>query len=237
MGDVLRIAICDDEEIIRYVVKEKCEHFLMPQGIKHIITLYHNGMELLQSVDDWDILFLDVDMPNINGFSVAEAIRKRGLNIYIIFLTSYAEMMQKAFKVKAFRYLIKPVNESEIFEALREARKEIINYRTILIQYKNEGILVNEKDILYVESLGDVTSVFVKDNYYISTKTLVNWQIILNDELFYKTHKSYIVGFGHIKRIENYIVIMKNGNEVPISRRKIKDFQERVKGYIRLMAR
>src|SRR5574344_1365846 len=99
----------------------------------YVIYDFTDGNKLLESNDEFDIYILDVDMPRIGGFQVASQIRQKFQDACIIFLTSHREKMQQAFKVRAFRYLIKPIDINEFKEAILAAINEIINAEKILI--------------------------------------------------------------------------------------------------------
>lgn len=233
----MKVAICDDEPIVRNLVKEMCLDYFKLNLLEVNIFMFKNGVEFLKNNMEMDIVFIDVDMPKLNGLSVAEKIRYRGENSFIIFLTGYSEMMQNAFKVKAFRYLLKPVKKYEIFEALEAIQKEVLEDKKIVISYKNVDTIISEQDILSIESLGDHTSIYLYDKYHISTNTLAYWSEILDKTLFFRTHKSYIVGISHVRKIDKKSVFLINNMEVPISVRNMKKFKERINNYIRLKAR
>lgn len=237
IGDKMRIAICDDEKILQNIVKDLCEKILSFSLVKYEIVLFNKGNDLLNYDKEIDILILDIGMPGLDGLSVAHLLRQKGNETYIIFLTSHYELMQKAFKVKAFRYLVKPVEKNELKEALDEAIKEIVYTNKILINHKSGKTMVRKKDIIYIESLGDNTSVYLKDIYYICKEPLKYWISLLDFQEFFHVHKSYLIGLAHVVQIEGNTVIMANNNKVPISIRNSKAFKDKLKEYIRLNAK
>mgnify|MGYP001017619113 CR=1 FL=1 len=214
MGRVItvNIAICDDEEIILEIMKEKC------------ITI------LNESNIEYDIILFNINMPELDGFSIAELLRKEGYEKHLIFLTSKVEYMQRAFKVKAFRYLLKPIDDNQLEEALSEAVKELF-CQTIIIEHKNGQAIVDIKELMYVESLGDNTAIYMTNEHYISNKPLKYWANQLKSFL-YQTHKSYLVNLSYVKKIEDNFAILKNNKEIPISFRKITNFKVTMKDYI-----
>ncbi len=227
----MRIAICDDEEIILEIIKEKCIAILNDNNCEYDIALFNNGKKLLQELKNPDIIFLDINMPDIDGFSVAELLRKEGYNKYIIFLTSKIEYMQRAFKVKAFRYLLKPIDDAQLKEALKEVIKELPSKTKIILEHKNGQAIVDIKDFIYIESLGDNTAIHMANEYYISNKPLKYWANQFKN-LFYQTHKSYLVNLSHVKKIEDNFAFLKNNIKIPISYRKSTNFKVAVKDYI-----
>ncbi|GAA4293517.1 LytTR family DNA-binding domain-containing protein [Anaerocolumna aminovalerica] len=227
----MRIAICDDEEIILEIIKEKCITILNESSIEYDIALFNNGIELLKKLENLDIIFLDINMPEIDGFSVAELLRKEGYDKYIIFLTSKIEYMQRAFKVKAFRYLLKPIDDNQLKEALNEVIKELFCKTKIILEHKNGQAILDIKELIYIESLGDNTAIYMTNEYYISNKPLKYWVNQLKN-FFYQTHKSYLVNLSYVKRIEDNFAILKNNIKIPISYRKSNNFKVTMKNYI-----
>ncbi len=118
----MKIAICDDEQIFRDTLYKKLVKYNKTFEIKEFRT----GRELIDSRIKFDIIFLDIEMPELNGMDTAKKLRKLSVGSIIIFLTSHIECIQDAFKVKAFRFLSKPVQEDALNEALEEAEKEIV---------------------------------------------------------------------------------------------------------------
>lgn len=107
------------------------------------------------------MIFLDIEMTGINGINAAFALRERGYDGIIIFLTSYTEFMPDAFKVKAFRFLDKPLDSEKFYKAFSEAKKEIMNTEHILLSYiSGKTVYLKLADIVYLEAYGDRTYIF-----------------------------------------------------------------------------
>lgn len=124
-----KIAVCDDEQIFIDDVVAK----LKEQSEQCEISEYTSGEELLDSLLDFNIIFLDIEMMGINGINTAFSLREQKYDGMIIFLTSHTEFMPDAFKVKAFRFLDKPLDDEKFNEAFTEAKKEILNAEHILL--------------------------------------------------------------------------------------------------------
>lgn len=232
----MEIAICDDEKIMRDIVKEKCEAYFKGRGILYNIIMFRNGAELVKYKDGLDIIFLDIEMPEIDGFNAAQYFRNKKIEVPIIFLTSHAELMQKAFKVKAFRYLIKPIVTDEFNEAIAEAIQEVLSEK-VIVKYKDSSNVVNIKDIFYIESLGDNTAVYAKNQYFVSGEPLKGWAEILGNKAFFQTHKSFLVNLEYVKKIEKGKVFLTYEYSVPVSIRNSKKIKEKMVEYVRTNAK
>jgi DNA-binding LytR/AlgR family response regulator len=199
--------------------------------------VFDNGLQLIGYKQNIDILFLDIEMPLLDGFKAAEELNKRNHDMHIIFLTNHAEMMQKAFKVRAFRYLVKPVNKKDLAENLAAAIKDI-NSRTKIVvdcvtsDSKTE-IIVYEKDIMYIEALGDGAVIYtVNQGNLISRKPLKYWSEKLTEAMFFQTHKSFIISLTCVSSVGKNAVTVSNGKEIPLAKRKAAIFKKYVAGYI-----
>lgn len=224
----LKVAICDDENIIC----EEIKRTLSEAKPDYYINIYNTGKALIDSNKVYDLIFLDIQMRDLNGMETAKLLRKNKHNEYIIFLTSHVEFMPDAFKVKAFRFLNKPLKMDKFFEAVNEAEKEILNEKKIVIDLKGKSELINLQDIIYFEAYGDGTYIYTKTNIFESNKQLKYWIEEVGIEHFYKIHKSYFVALRHVKSINNNEIDMNYvSNQIPISRRRYVEFKKTLFSY------
>lgn len=117
-----KIAVCDDEQIF----VDEIIYKLQSRSNKYQIVYFNSGEELTNSVLDFSILFLDIEMPGLSGMETAFKLREMNYDGIIIFLTSHTEFMPEAFKIKDFRFLDKPIDQEKFDEALTSAEKEIM---------------------------------------------------------------------------------------------------------------
>lgn len=230
----LRIAICDDEEIISNKIKEQLKSI----NSKFNITTFNSGEQLLNSKETFDLILLDIEMKGLDGIETANLIRKRKNKEFIIFLTSHSEFMPEAFKVKAFRFLCKPLEMDKFKEAICEVEKEILNNRRIAINEKGKVELINIQDIIYVEAFGDGTYIYTKNDVLESNRQLKYWMSELGTEHFFQTHRSYFVALRYIKKLNNNEVKTNYINHlIPISRRNNVALKDALFTYIKKYAR
>lgn len=226
----INVAICDDEDIICGEIKRQ----LLNIRPDCDITIYHSGYELLDSEATYDLIFLDIEMPEIDGVETAELLRKKRNEEFIIFLTSHTEMIFDAFKVKAFRFLNKPIEIECFEEAVLQAEKEILNGKKIAITRKGETRFIHIKDIVYFEAFGDGTYIHMKNEVLESNKPLKYWGEQIKNGHFFQTHKSYIVALRYVNRIEATKVCFDCSKDiVSVSRRKSSQLKEAVFQYVK----
>lgn len=230
----LHVAICDDENIICNEVKMALKK-LKPD---YEIDIFHSGCELLNSNVTYDLIFLDIEMPDINGMKTAESLRNGENEEHIIFLTSHTEFMPDAFKVKAFRFLNKPIETETFEEAVVEAEKEILNNEKIAITFQGNTKLVRLKEILCFEAFGDGTYIYTKKEVLESKKSLKYWMNEIGNEHFYQVHKSYFASFRYIKKIDTTEIQLHHLKQsIPVSRRKLPQFKKAFFEYIKKNAK
>ena len=232
-----RIAVCDDEQIFINDAVAK----LKGQSEQCEISEYTSGEELLDSSLDFNIIFLDIEMTGINGINTAFSLRERKYDGMIIFLTSHTEFMPDAFKVKAFRFLDKPLDDDKFNEAFTEAKKEILNTEHILISDRSgKKVYLKLTDIVYLEAYGDRTYIYGKTgSVYDTDKPLKYWKEQIGSEHFYQIHKSFIVSYLYVSVIlKNNQVVMKGIKQpLDISRRNTVPFRNGFFDYIKKYAK
>lgn len=230
----LRIAICDDEEIICKKIREQLKSI----NSSFNIATFNSGEQLLNSDKTFDLILLDIEMEGLTGIETAKLIRKKKTNEFIIFLTSHSEFMPEAFKVKAFRFLCKPLEMDKFKEAICEVEKEILNNKRIAINEKGNIDFINIQDIIYVEAFGDGTYIYTKTNVLESNKQLKYWLGELGTEHFFQTHRSYFVALRYIKKLRSNEIKMNYTNHlIPISRRNYTALKDALFAYIKKYAR
>lgn len=232
-----KIAVCDDEQIFIDDVVAK----LKEQSEQCEISEYTSGEELLDSPLDFNIIFLDIEMTGINGINTAFLLRERKYDGMIIFLTSHTEFMPDAFKVKAFRFLDKPLDNENFNEAFSEAKKEILNTEHILLSDRSgKKVYLKLIDIVYLETYGDGTYIYGNTgNVYDTDKPLKYWKEQIGSEHFYQIHKSFIVSYLYVSAILKSDQVAMRGIEQPldISRRNVVPFRNGFFGYIKKHAK
>lgn len=230
----MRIAICDDEEFFRNQIK-KC---ISEAGMDFTADEYICGTDLVNSGSEYDIIFLDIDMPGISGIETAEKLRELGAESEIIFLTSHIEYVYEAFKVRAFRFLQKPVDPEKFSEAYRNA-VENCRKEKIIIEYKGSVREMYVDNIVYIESSGEGTYVYDNKNTYCeSPSSLKEWTEKLNGKSFYRIHKTYLISMRYVSSFEkNTVKLVGYSEEFPIARRSVSDFRSAYLDFIKNNAR
>ena len=183
-----------------------------------------------------DVVFLDIELPDMTGFELLQQLDD--INFQTIFTTSHSHYAIKAFRFNALDYLIKPIKESELDEAIKRFLKSTDNSTEIknalsnleiqsaenqkLVLHTQNGILrLPLKQITHIEGERNYSYIFLSNgSRELSSKNLAYFEDILKDKSFFRNHRSYLVNRFHIEALRGDHFVLKNGIEIPISRRK-----------------
>lgn len=252
----LRAVLVDDEQLAR---DELC-YMLQQLGGVEVIAQAGNGLEAVATIERVrpDVVFLDVQMPGLTGFEVAQRLIENGQAPNIVFVTAFDRHAIAAFEVNAIDYLLKPVEAARLEQAVERARRRLSAVplndqveRIVQLVSERQGrrdrlavkvgerfLLVQADEIIYAsladDSINIVTSQFAGTSNF---RTLDQLQARLDPSVFWRVHRSHLVNINKVKEIvpwfsRNYILRMKDtkATEIPVSRSQTKRLRE----YLRL---
>lgn len=228
---MLRIAICDDEEQCLNDTKRMLESWSAGASYPLEIHCFDNGDTLIEKSNaaKYDIIFLDIVMPLLNGIDTAKELRDRDKTVQIVFLTSSPEFALESYSVKAADYCIKPVK----YERLRE----VMNDLTIANREEPENLTLKTvggyqkiylHDIEYIEAQNKRVIFFLKSDKVVEViQPLYTFETGLSDSKgFFKCHRSYLVYLPNVDYFSNTEIKTKSGRCIPIARGYGKAFQD-----------
>ncbi len=228
---MLNIAICDDEINILNKTKEILENY-KKQSIS--VEIFLKGEDLVESDSNFDIIFLDIDMTGINGIETARLIREKDKKVKIIYVTNYTDYTSSAFSVHAFGYLLKPVNEKNIYQQLDEAisyMKEEIS-ETLEFNTTDGVVRLELKDIYYFEYKQRKVIMKAKQDTYIIKQKISEIGKSMEVYDFIMPHKSFSVNLYNVKSIKGYDIYMMDGSIIPLSQKKSTQFRHSLNVYL-----
>ena len=211
----MRIAICDDVLQSRTHLEQAVRsYFVNKHYTLSNLELYSDALQLLAALSQkkyFDIIFLDIEMPGINGLECAEKIREHSLDTMIIFVTNHDQYVRAAFSVEAFDYIDKPVSCDKIVPVLdRCLKKYQALYTRILFTSNKQHITLMPKEIVYVESFRKevvfhlISGATYKLTYKLGDceKQLVNYNVS-------RCHLSYLINLNYINSIQDKLIFLK----------------------------
>lgn len=226
---MIKIAICEDEKDQQELLKTYIDQIFEGLSVKYKLEVFNSGEELLESYPkDTDVLLLDIQMGQINGMDTARKIRTLDDKIEIIFITSLIEYALEGYEVRAYRYLIKPVKYENLKENIINCIKEIdIKNKYIIVKEQGNQIKLDINKIMYIEVQKETITIHKLDEIYKINKTMSNIEKEIDCSRFFRCHKSFLVNLEHIKSIKQYIVILENSEEIPVSRYRFKETKDK----------
>ena len=217
----MRIAICDDNNDYINTIENYIERLKTPATEW---DPYESGENLVFAYTDnnerYDVIFLDMEMKELNGIETANKIRNIDEHVIIVFITSYTEYMKDSFKCSPFRFLVKPVDFNEFQEVFYDICKKLKKQRKIFTFTENKTrVRLFCDDIIYCESQDHWISIYTREHTYKICKTLTDLHELLDKEIICRVHKSFLINFQYVKSIkENNIQLYHCDRLIPISR-------------------
>lgn len=238
---MLKCIIIEDE----FPAREELKYFINNNNNFQIEKEFENPIDALKYIEgnDIDVVFLDINMPELDGMSLGKIIYRFNKNIKLVFITAYKDFAIDAFEIKAFDYILKPYSEERIIKVLNNLVEELkkndsesinkyFNIKKITVNLDSKMVVLSTDDILYIEADEKETHIFTNYNMYSSKLKISQLENILSDNTFFRSHRSYIVNIDKVIEVEpwfNGTYILKVAGcdfKIPVSRNKVKDLKE-----------
>jgi two-component system LytT family response regulator len=234
----MKAIIIDDEPLARSIIKE----YLHFHSELELVAECNDGFEGVKAIQQYqpDLIFLDIQMPKINGFEMLELVEDPPS---VIFTTAFDEYALKAFESHAVDYLLKPFSrdrfdkavskwlhsskghsdKEQLGQLLESVSSSPSEQHRVVIKLSGKIKIIPMEDIHYLEAADDYVKIHTREGGFLKNKTMSHFEAILNKNQFVRTHRSYIVNITEITRIEpyekdNHLAILKSGARVPVSK-------------------
>lgn len=230
----MRVAICDDERSMQIVLEKLLNEYSKIRNIDVSIDKYNNGHDLIRCLNDkeYEIVFMDYQMGNIDGIETSRLIRNRDKDCIIIFVSAYPEVAVDSYEVNTFRFIVKPINKEKLFNAIDDYLKSK-DYDNLLILKTHEGTWkIKMSDIIYAEAKGKHTVLRTIQKTFEIHIHLKKIEEKLPTEKFCRCQRSYIAGFSHIENHTNAEIIFDNGERAQIGKVYASKFKRSFQEYI-----
>ena len=225
----MRILICDDDDLTIKQIRKYCQFFFDKIEAKcPELVCFSDGETLLSDEGEKDILFLDIEMPGMNGIYVGNELKTRNENIIIFIVTSYSEYLDEAMRFHVFRYLSKPLDKQRFFRNMKDA-VDLYNSTTVKIPIETkQGVhTLPASSIVAIEAQGRKITVHTVKGDFESVHTIKYWENLLPKNHFFQTHRSFIINFEHVTDFDHTLVHMSDNQfHAYLTKRKYSAFKE-----------
>ncbi len=224
----MRILICDDDSLFLEQLPKYLKVFFDTKHIKcpEIIS-FTSGEELLADKEAKDIVFLDIEMPGMNGIYAGNELKKQNKNVIIFIVTSYSEYLDEAMRFHVFRYLSKPLDKQRLYRNLTDALRYYNTMTQKIPIETRDGIsIVASSCIIAIEAQSRKVIVHTTNGDFISIYNMNYWVEQLPKNCFFQTHRSFIINLEHVVDFSHTTVQMVDNSLIAyLTRRKYSAFK------------
>lgn len=233
---MIKFAICDDEPVMVQEISNQLSQYMDRQTItSYSVASFSNGRALLESGCNFDIIFLDIQMDDLDGIETARMLRQQKEHSLLIFVTVLKEYVFHAFEVEAYDYLLKPLDSNHFKRTMDRAVSTLAQRtdKSIVIQRGNSCDVVPLAQIVYCEVQGRKVYVHQSDgkiiDYY---DNLENFERQM-DRRFFRCHRSYLVNLDYVRGCDTGLVTLSQGAQIPVSRLRERDLTQALLRYMK----
>lgn len=237
---MINIAICDDDRAFTENVEQLLDRIASEQGIAISCEVFHDGSSLIGAVMEqrmyFDLVYLDIEMEDLNGIHTALALREAELPTLIVYLSGHEEYLKDLFRTEPFRFLSKPIAEAEFYQIFLDAYERIqkrVGYFTFF--YKKSRYRIPFDRITCFESKSRVITIHLartgteetvplQDRFYGKMNEIEKQVAALNGR-FLRIHQSFLVNFDYIKALSASEVVLLDGRKFQVSEDRSKDIR------------
>lgn len=232
---MINVAIVEDDIEAQKKLKAFLQRYQEFQDAEFRVTCFSNGLDFLDEYKPtFDIIFMDILMPHMDGMETAKKLRRVDDKVSIIFITTMAQYAIRGYEVGAIDFIVKPVTYQNFAAKLKKALSKLPKDKEKKIWINVDGILkyVSAKDLTYVEVVGHNLSFHLASGEVMTTRgKLAAVEESLLEENFYMIHKSLLVNLDYVKEVKQNSVIV-HKDELTLSRARKKDFMQRLADFL-----
>ena len=231
---MINIAVCDDEKCMSEKIEKLVEGFFRKKNTDISVVEYSSGEELLKSNERIDILFLDIGMCGMDGIETARRLRECRFHGFLIFITVLKEMVFQSFEVQAYDYLVKPLNEKHFDRTMERIFTSVQSFSraNLLVQKGYESRIVSFDDIIFCEIINRKIYLHLISSEVIDFYGKIGELEKKFDNRFFKCHRSFLINLKYLKSYKSGVAYMENGEEIPVSRLRSKEFSNVILQYM-----
>ena len=232
---MLSIAVCDDEVMECCSIAGKIKEILREMKVPCMIRQFYSGPELLRSSDDFDIIFLDIIMRDMNGMKTAQLFREKAFDKMLIFISASRDYVFDAYDVEAFQYLLKPLDRKKLKSVLQRAVLKIdgASQDFMIVSKERQKKKIFLDHIYYFEIRGRMITVHGTDGIFTYYEQIGVLEKDLRDKGFFRCHKSFLINLKYVDVYNRQEAVLDNGEKIVIAKRRYEEFCRKILQYMR----
>lgn len=229
----MRIAVCDDEKNYCFQTKKMIDGYY--NSLEILVDTYQNGNDLLVHFrhHPYDVVFLDIEMPDADGISIAKRLRNISKDVILVFLTSHMEYVLKGYEVNALRYLTKPIQPDKLKEVLHYIAEQEKHKHFLWLKTNAEEERVAVSQILYLEAQNQNIIIHTEEKNYKVRYNMKDYEQELKMDDFFRIHRGYLISLRKVKTLRKREVVLEGDICLPVSRSREKDLKEALYQYVK----
>lgn len=226
----ISIGICDDKQEAIFELQKYIEEDMQKRKEDWEIRNFSSGGELLEKIEELSIVFLDIEMPELDGIETGREILKRNPDCRIIMATGIQERFKEAFQIRAVRFVTKPFKKEEVDEALNAALSKVWEQKIIELSLKRISYQIYQREIAYVRAINGYTEYAVDGQWMRKEITLEEAEKLLDDRVFARVSRQYLVNLAYVGDYKNGSFLL-GDKRFQVARRMKKDFEQKYMEY------
>lgn len=232
---MIRVGVVEDDERYRHELLTHLARYSEEHGVEMQTVQFTDGEDLVATYrPDYDLLFLDIEMPRLDGLEAARRIRQVDPHAVIIFVTNMAQYAVKGYEVAALSYLIKPVSYFALAHEVTRSIEKLYRARDepVVINVGGRLARLDVSDIVYVESIKHRITIHTLSGEYAFSGTLKAVELELAERGFFRSNNCYLVNLRHVTQVEQSACTMVNGDSLQVSRPRKRAFLDALTDYV-----
>ena len=229
----MKILICDDEQKCVDELKVHIEEYMKNHFMTVEFVITTSSKEVLESSDSFSLAFLDIQMDEADGITVAKELKKRNEKVALFFITNFEEYQDEAMDLNIFRFFEKPLDVARLNASLDKAMEYIDGtYVDIYIHRNKEHVRIPIDDIIYIVSDNRKLYIVTKDDRIVTRESFEFWREKLPNRFFYYVHKSFFVNMYYVAKYCYHELYLEDGTRIPVAPRRQTAFHKYWYSYV-----
>lgn len=232
------IYICEDRKEHSNQLSEVCAS--LSEDYPHTLQIFSSAESMLEKLENLqekeekvpDLVLLDIELPQMDGITLGKKIKQMYPEIFLVFVTAYVEYAVKGYEANAYRYLIKPLSEDVLRNLFQDILAENKKKKKLTVKTTEGEMVVNLQDLLYISAEDKYTILYTKTKHFVSDCSLKQYEEQLAGQGFFRIHRKYLVNMYHHKGIQTGKVVLSQDYKLPISRKRMADYQKQLFLYL-----